>query len=817
MAKFTDFTAKTSLDDTDILVGGESPFGSGDDFKVTFANLKTSAGIPSGGFADPTSNAQTPVGADSLIFNDASASAGSEAASCTITTFTSSIINPAADARIAAASVFDLSDVQDTSYTNGQVPVWSTANSRFEPGTGGGDDTEGWLDALSGMGALKSVRRNAANTDYETFTPADTTDLASAVTDAEDAAAVAVAAADEVTNYLPADYVRLSDTLTLDGSTNQYTAFKALVETAHTKKKVIIFDGLMAIDLSAGAITPGGPQEWVVEKDDYSQGMKVTGVVTSGDLVSILLTSSLKLSKNFLVTAATVTATNRTALPNGTAIFSIGASDITLQGKLVGVLNASTSATTGTGLSLAKAMVDADYERFSIRHAEIDDWWRVYFSDNGDEGERDDFSFIDLDIRNIGRDAIVVNAPGATAQNTDVMFHDIRLHNISMDADGSVSLGASTCRRVTFSKIGFSGYNSVGLSFEEMDVVQVSDIYGEVDHSRWASKTQAVMHVKANNISTGSYIANEQVQVNNVTVKQVGSLSGITNSNGIQFSGNSGASVNAVNDFDGNNITFEGFKRGIWDANEADGYSPLRFNRVAIRSGGVTGAGQYGVYSNQVNTEWKDITIGGYSVGVRTTNYSNIDGWTFINCSDTVVGADNIGTVVTNCTFVYTGQTTTFGAALVIKFLPVSRASAYAAVGCAFACDARSNAGTASATANYSLTYSSTGGITGNFPPASAITDDAPFNLGGSDDFIQVTGGRGGSGGSTMTLGPATESGSRGIYFEEDNITPTANAVLALKVEKNTSSSYSDVTVTIRQCAGNALLAAAAKINSYPS
>lgn len=35
-------------------------------------------------------------------------------------------------------SIFGLSDVLNTTYTNGQVPTWSTTNNRFEPGSGGG-------------------------------------------------------------------------------------------------------------------------------------------------------------------------------------------------------------------------------------------------------------------------------------------------------------------------------------------------------------------------------------------------------------------------------------------------------------------------------------------------------------------------------------------------------------------------------------------------------------------------------------------------------------------------------------------------------
>jgi len=38
----------------------------------------------------------------------------------------------------ATGRLQDLSNVQDTTYTDGQVPTWNAVNGRFEPGTGGG-------------------------------------------------------------------------------------------------------------------------------------------------------------------------------------------------------------------------------------------------------------------------------------------------------------------------------------------------------------------------------------------------------------------------------------------------------------------------------------------------------------------------------------------------------------------------------------------------------------------------------------------------------------------------------------------------------
>lgn len=38
----------------------------------------------------------------------------------------------------ATGRIQDLSNVQDTNYTDGQVPTWNAVNGRFEPGTGGG-------------------------------------------------------------------------------------------------------------------------------------------------------------------------------------------------------------------------------------------------------------------------------------------------------------------------------------------------------------------------------------------------------------------------------------------------------------------------------------------------------------------------------------------------------------------------------------------------------------------------------------------------------------------------------------------------------
>lgn len=99
--------------------------------------------LPAGGPADVGSNAQNTIqGNDGLVFYDQSASDDEKASMITVDDFITDKINPAINTRIAASSVKALSDVQDTDYTNGQVPVWNESNSRFEPGTVAADTTQ---------------------------------------------------------------------------------------------------------------------------------------------------------------------------------------------------------------------------------------------------------------------------------------------------------------------------------------------------------------------------------------------------------------------------------------------------------------------------------------------------------------------------------------------------------------------------------------------------------------------------------------------------------------------------------------------------
>lgn len=337
------------------------------------------------------------------------------------------------------------------------------------------------------------------------------------------------------------DTIRLSRHLTLDGATDQRAAFNALASAAHTRPKEFIFDGPLALDLSAGAISRGGPQIWTHESEDYSHGLVLLGVVTSGDLLSVKGNHALELDDGFLVDASAVPATNRTVLPNGASVFGVGARHI-FRGRMIGVLNASLTPSTGTGMSLAKAISGQAFDLMSFENFIADDWWRLYFSENADTAKRGLFRFERGRIANIGRSCFVVNAPGSQGagnQNTIVSFRELDINDYGMDDDAEVALGASSCRRVVFEGVDVRGRGSVAFSLEEIDDAYL-DVTARVDHSYHPSKTNAVIHIKANlfaSVGDDVYRSNSGVHIASARLKQVGDLTGVANSFGIQLSG----------------------------------------------------------------------------------------------------------------------------------------------------------------------------------------------------------------------------------------------------------------------------------------
>lgn len=190
--------AETSLALTDVMYGGHSPFGTEDDFFTTFGTFitftGTTLGVPSDGSQDPSANAQTIADSDQLIFLDVSAAPGSEAASVTALNFHNNYLSPkintAADARIAAATIDDLSGVTTSGWVQGYTLVFDVSGNLVP---GAVDNTTTFLDGLTGKAASKQLAVNSGNNGYEWVSPADTSAVDAAATVAVAAAARDVA------------------------------------------------------------------------------------------------------------------------------------------------------------------------------------------------------------------------------------------------------------------------------------------------------------------------------------------------------------------------------------------------------------------------------------------------------------------------------------------------------------------------------------------------------------------------------------------------------------------------------------------------
>lgn len=760
------------------------------------ATLKAALGVPD--FTDPADNLLTDLAAGDIVpFYDVSAAEGSETAGITRANFVTNVVNPAADARIptylnALSGKAASKALQVNSSNDGYE--WVTPSS----------DPTSFLDGLTGKAASKALQVNSSNDGYEWVTPVTTTDLDAAVADAEDAAEAAWDAADEVAANQPWEVIKLT-AAGLSETGDQFAALKAILEEAHTNLRIIVFDGLFEVDW-ASSVTLGGPQKWVTATEDRTQGLTFSDVPGSGNGYALIaFNDPFEISEGFFVTLDSVPDGSVTAADQHTFLH-IGATH-KLGGKFIGkeVFDTSTingSDGTGTGITFARSIPDSEYEFAKWDNGITENWWRGYYSTNTDNNGRDNWTVTNWKFKNIGRDALVFNQPGALDASDamrDLFVNNVTFEDIGMDAKGGLALGAAANQYLKFDNITFAGSIQVGLSFEETTGGVVGKVSGTVHH-RFSGRGHSVIHVKANLISdnpedqtNAAPTPNNRLEIiGPINVEYTGSkiVSSDSNSRAVMIDGTAtGAGTSSgtvVYDWQNGslqNFFFKGFPYGIIENFELKPYA----SNLKIKNGTIVGA----VVGMDCNEAWPgidDITFISCTTGFFASAGGEVGVLHFIDCTTNIAQPTTASTALflNECFWEFNQRSlsdaTPFTAALWTGDFTDAPSSNFGGFGGMFYVAAkRRDSVTQRRNGTFMVSYSSQNSLTANFADGTTNSNSAKTHWGASDTVAAVRMG---------------VSGSGNIVLNTDTIDINGDDV-EVTIVYNTSGSFSDLRVTV--------------------
>lgn len=299
----------------------------------------------------------------------------------------------------------------------------------------------------------------------------------------------------------------------------------------------IIFEELLPVDFSAGAMETTAPIVFDTAKRDNNAGLNVKGLAPTN--YSILNNYYFETELGFKLKTS-LSSAYLDARPNSPQIFEFAAPFV-LRGSFNGNLFADEDfdktdvQSTGKGAILSRMKPGVSFSNSGFVDFEIRNFWRALYATNDDNAYRS-FLFFERGLfSNIGKSPIVINMPAAKMagnQNEHISFRHLKLVNTGKDVSATVGLGTSSCRNVSYENIQLSGRHTVTISFEETDDVRVDGIYGQVRHDFY-KRSNGVLHVKANNMSTGggANVPNRNLNISRVFVEQVATLvpGGISN------------------------------------------------------------------------------------------------------------------------------------------------------------------------------------------------------------------------------------------------------------------------------------------------